>query len=354
MSNMRRIFLSFLRSIAALLFLITVSTSADATSPDFVEVYHPAVHQAELSILDKDYATALAYYQQAFAKVPTPFARDYYNATVCAVLENNNKQAFEYLEKMVLLGVSLPYLEQQEVLEPLQETRQWKKFKRKYPKRRREFRQSANLDLRADLDELYARDQYFRQAAGGLKVYGDTLRKIERANVQKLLSWINEYGYPGEALIGVADTLEEVPRFSIVIQRQTKYRGGYDFTDILTTAVHEGKMDPQAAAYLMDIQAGRNNHKAKALIKVDCNKPDDCIDNEQYFEESLTPEEREQIDERRLKLGLEPLADYKKKVMFSLEDDRFKMNYSWSVVTYKVPSKEAAEALVERFVVAEL
>ncbi|MCC9136425.1 hypothetical protein ACFSKU_06195 [Pontibacter silvestris] len=351
---MRRIFLSFLRSIAVLLFLLSISVNASAADPDYVEVYHPVIHQAEASILNKDYTTALAYYQQAFALVPVPFARDYYNAAVCAVLVNDAKQAFDYLEKLVLSGVSLAYLEQQEVFEPLHETRQWKKFKRRYPKRRREFRHAANLDLRADLDELYARDQYFRQAEGGLKVHGDTIRKIEAANVQKLLGWINQYGYPGEALIGVADTLEEVPRFSIVIQRQTKFRGGYDFSDILTTAVHEGKLAPQAAAFLMDVQAGRNNYKAKALVKVDCYKTEDCIDADQYFQESLSQKEREQIDELRLKLGLEPLTDYKRKVMYSLEDDRFKMNYAWSVATYKVPSKEAAEVLVEKLVVAEL
>jgi hypothetical protein len=324
--------------------------------PDYTEVYHPFVDVAELNILNGAYEDALTAYKQAFASVPAPFARDYYNAAVCATQLNDEKQAFHYLEQLVLKGVSLPYLERQEVFDTLQTSGQWKKFARKYPKLRDQYEQTVDRDLRADLDELYARDLYFRNAKGGLRVHGDTIRKIEEANLQNLLAHISERGYPGEGLIGVADTLEQLPRFSIVIQRQTKSRKGYDFTDILTTAVKEGRIAPQPAAYLLDQQAGRNIYGSRAFSKVTCvgcKEEQEPEKTENLLVEKASEKQLERVDERREKLGLEPLAHYRKKVQYNEADKRFRLGYTWSVKNYIVPSSEAARVMMDRLTTAE-
>ncbi|WP_345157023.1 hypothetical protein [Pontibacter saemangeumensis] len=321
--------------------------------PDYAEVYHPLINVAELNIVRGEYADALSAYKQAFASVPTPFARDYYNAAVSAVQLQDEKQAFGYLEQLVLKGVSLPYLERQQVFDSLRTTKAWKKFERQYPKNRSKFEETLNKELRADLDELYARDAYFRLAEGGLRVHGDTIRKIETANVENLLAWIEEYGYPGEQLIGVADTLEQLPRFSIVIQRQTKARKGYDFTEILTKAVKEGRLAPQPVAYLLDQQAGKGLYGSKAFVTVNCTRCKEQEKPQRYLVEKMSEEELERINKRRAPLGLEPLDDYKKKVLFGLGNNVFKLNYDWSVVEYKVPSREAASVLLEGLTAAE-
>ncbi len=327
---------------------------------DYVKDYHPRINKAEIMVMAQDYAGALDLYQNAFAAVPRGFARDYYNAAVCATLTENEKQAINYLEKLVETGVSLEYLESQEVFAPLQEYKGWKKFVRKYPKRRKAFREKTNLDLRADLDELWARDQFFRQAKGGLRVHGDTIKKIEADNVKKLLAWISQHGYPGEKLIGVADTIEQLPRFSIVIQRQTVARNGFDFTPVLTKAVHEGKLDPHAAAYLMDQQQGRNLYRSKVLAKVNCNNPKECADDEElgdlsnrYLTQKISEEDEAKANELRAALGLEPVADYREKMRYAMQDPRFKLGYDWAVTNYRVPSKEAAKVLVESMAAIE-
>lgn len=327
---------------------------------DYVKAYHPHINKAERLVMAQDYSGALELYQKAFAAVPRAFARDYYNAAVCATLTGNEKQGINYLEKLVETGVSLEYLEEQEVFAPLREHKGWKKFVRKYPKRRKAFRESSDLDLRADLDELWARDQFFRQAKGGLRVHADTIKKIEADNVKKLLAWISQHGYPGEQLIGVADTLEQLPRFSIVIQRQTAARNGFDFTPVLTKAVHEGKLDPHAAAYLMDQQQGKNLYRSKVLAKVNCNKPKDCEDDKEladisnrYLTQKISEAEEQQANELRASLGLESVADYREKMRYAMQDPRFKLGYDWAVVNYRVPSKEAAKVLVESMAVVE-
>ncbi|MCJ8164769.1 hypothetical protein MKJ04_07930 [Pontibacter sp. E15-1] len=334
-------------------FLILFALAARAEGPDYTLAYHPVVQEAEAGILAGDYAQALDTYRKAFAAVPLPFAKDYYNAAVCAWKLNDTKQTLDYLEQLVLKGVSLPYLERQQVFDSLRTTRKWKKFVRRYPKRRRKFEESLNKELRADLDELYARDQYFREAAGGWRVHGDTIRKIEAANVAHLLAWTEQYGYPGENLIGVADTLEQLPRFSIVIQRQTKARKGYDFTALLTKAVQEGRMAPQPVAYLLDQQAGRNMYGSKAFVKVSCSK---CPEDEQqprFMVEKMSDSDVDRINENRKALGLEPLEEYKKKVLFGLQQEEFRLAYDWSVKQYVVPSREAANILMEGLTSAE-
>ncbi len=333
------------------------SSPGALAAPDYITEYHPAIHQAELSITDQDYAAALNAYQYAFAAVPTAFARDYYNAALCALLLNDEKQTYHYLAKLVEKGVSLDYLQRQPLLDSLADTRSWKKFKRKYKKQRRAYQRRVNLDLRADLDELYARDQYFRRAPGGLRVYGDTLRKIETANVQQLLTWVAQYGYPGEDLIGVADTLEQLPRFTIVIQRQTKARNGYDFFPVLRKAVQQGLLAPQAAAYLLEQQAGSSVYGTKAFLRINCNACQNDKDKPEHLGrlliENRSEAELERIDAQRAALGLEPLDAYREKVRYSRKDERFKLGYNWSVAEYYVPSSEAASVLMEKLVLPD-
>lgn len=319
----------------------------DQQPPDYIAVYHPVINQAELRIVDGRYDEALAAYKQAFASVPSAFARDYYNAAVTALLLQDRKETFNYLEKLVAKGVSLNYLERQPVFDSLQSTRHWRKFARKYTKRRRKYDEGFNQELRANLDELYARDQYFRQAKGGWRVHGDTIKKIEVANTAKLLGWIDAYGYPGEDQIGVADTLEQLPRFSIVIERQTQARKGHDFTEVLTQAVRQGRIAPQPVAYLLDQQAGRSKYGSRAFIKIDCDK---CAESDkvgQYLTGKTDEETRQRINMKRLELGMEPLDEYRLKILHGTTDKRFKLSYTWSVANFVVPSKEAAKVILE-------
>ncbi|WP_161889076.1 hypothetical protein [Pontibacter russatus] len=323
-------------------------------TPDYTEVYHPIINVAELNIVRGEYDEALTAYEQAFVSVPSAFARDYYNAAVSAVQLQDEEQAVGYLEQLVLKGVSLEYLERQQVFDSLRMTKEWRKLERRYPKLRSKFEETLNKELRADLDELYARDAYFRMSEGGLRAHGDTIREIENANVENLLAWIEEYGYPGENLIGVADTLEQLPRFSIVIQRQTKARKGYDFKDILTKAVQEGRMAPQPVAYLLDQQAGDNLYGSRAFVTVKCTS---CKEEDEkprrYLVKEMSEAKQAGIDKRRTPLGLEPLEDYRTKVLFGLRNPAFRLNYDWSVVEYKVPSKEAASVLLENLTAAD-
>lgn len=335
---------------------VKTGTDASSSTIDYTQSYHPVVQEAELQVVEQNYADALRLYRQAFAAVPEPFAIDIYNAAVCAMLAEDQKQVMTYLNRLALKGVSIDYIEKQEVFSPLQATKDWAKFEKSYAKNRAKFRRRANLDLRADLDELYARDQFFRQAKGGLRVHGDTIRKIEDNNVAFLLETIKEHGYPGEDLIGVADTLEQLPRFSIVIQRQTKARNGYNFEPILKEAVQQGRIRPEVAAYLLE-QQGYGTFKSRVFVTVDCNNPKNCEGagvEGKYFRDKLTQSQLDALNKSRSELGLSSFPDYRKKVLYNAKDKRFKLSNYWSITNYVVPSKEAVSALTQGRVIAEM
>ncbi|MER2998074.1 hypothetical protein [Pontibacter populi] len=339
--------------------LLVQQASAEKKDADYIKAYYPVIYEAEMLVLNKEYSAALDKYAAAFKAVPEPFARDYYNAAVCATLSENYKHTFTYLEELALKGVKLSYLEKQEVFKPLHESKEWEKLQKKYPKYRKKFKRRANLDVRADLDELYARDRYFRFAEGGLRVYADTLRKIENDNVDNLLRAIQKHGYPGEKLIGVGDTIEQLPRFSIVIQRQTTAKKGFDFSEILKEAVQNGRLSPQAAAYLMETQKGTRYYKTRALVRVACTNKKDCEGDKKlkalnkYLVEDLSKKEEKTVNDLRAEIGLEPVDDYRRKVLYSLSDNRFKLGYKWSVTNFIVPGRDAAEELTRGLVLAE-
>ena len=86
------------RTYLLLLLLLFSGAGIQATAADYVKVYYPQINKAELLIVQQDYAGALETYQEAFAAVPRPFARDHYNAAVCAMLTDDEKRAIHYLE----------------------------------------------------------------------------------------------------------------------------------------------------------------------------------------------------------------------------------------------------------------
>ena len=113
-------------------------------------------------------------------------------------------------------------------------------------------------------------------------------------------------------------------------------------------------MAPQPAAYLLDQQAGDNLYGSRAFVTVKCTS---CKEEEEKPQRYLVKEMSEArlagIDKRRTPLGLEPLEDYWTKVLFGLENKAFRLHYDWSVVEYKVPSREAASVLLENLTAAD-
>lgn len=231
---------------------------------DFTRIYHPIINEAELAIVDTNYFEALDSYKEAFANVKHPFAKDYYNAAICASMVGKLSLTFEYLEKIVEKGYPSDSLRKDVFFHYVADTcKRWNDFE----KQMRLVKPNFNTELRDTLNKLYAlttksvhtplsedlreyfrnnmkakeiiinkKDTIIRKTNVGdslyffgnlphhLKIQQDSLRKIndkKYADVSRLVSQsltklIDNYDFPDENMIGLSGFDYKIlsPKFS--------------------------------------------------------------------------------------------------------------------------------------------
>lgn len=116
--------------------------------------YYKHCNQAELKIIDSSFAEALAIYQSSFKQFENNYGQDIHNACLCAILSKQNDIAEELLEKMVFKGYTIDYFKSN-TYERFKKTKEWKSFKKNYPKLREEFMKSFNYDLKTEIEKMY-------------------------------------------------------------------------------------------------------------------------------------------------------------------------------------------------------
>ncbi len=135
-----------------LLLLLYFYSSTSYAQTDFTRIYHPIINEAELAIVDTNYHEALAFYNEAFANVEKPFAKDYYNAAVCATLVGKMPVVFDFLEKIVAKGYLVENFRKDFFFKNVTDTcKQWANFE----KQARLIKPQINTELRDSLQKMY-------------------------------------------------------------------------------------------------------------------------------------------------------------------------------------------------------
>ena len=120
---------------------------------DFTRIYHPIINEAELAIVDTNYYEALDFYKEAFANVKKPFAKDYYNAAICAAMSGKLSLTFDYLEKIVEKGYPADSLRKDVFFHYVADTcKRWNNFE----KQMRLVKPEINWAIRDSLKSYYA------------------------------------------------------------------------------------------------------------------------------------------------------------------------------------------------------
>ncbi|RFS17516.1 hypothetical protein [Emticicia sp. C21] len=135
-----------------LLLLLFFYSSISYAQTDFTRIYHPIINEAELAIVDTNYHEALAFYNEAFANVEKPFAKDYYNAAVCATIIGKMPIAFDFLEKIVAKGYLVENFRKDFFFKNVADTcKQWASFE----KQAKLIKPQINIQLRDSLQKMY-------------------------------------------------------------------------------------------------------------------------------------------------------------------------------------------------------
>lgn len=385
---------------------------------DFTRIYHPIINSAELAIVDTNYYEALDYYKAAFDNVKKPFAKDYYNAAICAAMVGKMNTVFDYLEKIVEKGYPSDSLRKDAFFKYVADTcKVWKKFENQMrlvkPSINRELRDSIKAyhalitqepytPLTAELRTFYK--EYTKKLQDSVMVkdrktgkkevftqvifpdsltyfYGkmpeklikqlDSLRKINdlktsnnmRLAVHKALNFIDIYGFPDESLIGLPEFNTKHSRvFRFNIYRQNDYpildrnlavsilggslfTYGKDLTPMLIQAIRDGKIPPHQINRVGNAALETNNSNAEKTpnfysmgnVKVLQYRLDENLncenrllqgkdDKKFWKKEQLSLYSEAEINEKRLDIGLETLADAYKKAFFKAHPRVFIIN----------------------------
>ena len=296
-----------------------------ASQVDYTKTYYPVIHQADLKIVDGDYTKALSFYQKGFKESQGGFSVDFLNAAVCAVKTGNDKIAFKYLDSLIGKGVRKDFLETFVGLGPLRKNKRWGKYISQYDEKLKTLVGKRNDYVNRQITVMEDRDQEFRQKEGSYDVYGDTIEKIDKENVDIYIALIKKYGFPNENMLGVSRPASNIPGNIVLhhhcqamsIKRETVK---YDFTNDFINAVRKGQLEPHQMAFLIALQ-GKD---ALQLGGLGLTQLESNGTTSKLLRDKLQAGEEEKMNVKRFALGLELLDQYYIKSVYKLKNEAAK------------------------------
>ncbi len=298
--------------------------------PDSLKAYYESVNRAELSIVEANYAEAIALYDRAFQMKDFPYCRDIYNQAVCAVLVEDYSMAAANLENLCKYGYELDSLLAKPVFDPLFSSPMGEDL----VKTCAGSGQGFDHNLRQVYDSLLVVDQLFRIKEGSYAVYGDTIAALDESNATFLVNLIESDGFPTEEKVGTYLEFDYESFRMIVFHNNVGSRSGirYDFTEILYEAVETGELDVRVGIQLIVGSTGMDDFgfEFSGLVQhgleenFQKGKVDTTLSAWGFY--SIEPDMEREIDERRAKMGLCSLDDFRAKTIYGMKDPRFNID----------------------------
>jgi hypothetical protein len=341
------------------LVLCSITFFSSAQEVNFVKAYYPSINKAEMYVVEGNYKDAFDNYQQAFAAVPRGFMKDYFNAAVCATYLGDASNTYKYLLEVASKGISLDFIKSETAFMGIQQDANWREFEKQYLAKKREFDQKINKNVKDKLTKIVERDQWFR--VRDAQAFADTIKKVDSQNASELDYIFDRYGFPDENMIGCGEggmPIIQYP-FYTVIRRQTPENQTVNFSNYLLTAIRQGKISPHSATHIMATINGNDVFFARHVFKIMTDeslamqdKPFAPKLNKWVFRQ-IDKEDEQRINELRLQNGMETLADYRKKILFSMNDNRFLFPYRSYIGIWSVNDANIAADYLEGTVVLE-
>lgn len=330
-----------------------------AQHPNYLTVYQPYINEAELAIIDGNYLMAIEAYEKAFEGDRRGFMKDYFNAAVCATYSGNADKTYFYLLKVASKGISLDFVKNEVAFMGIQRDSLWRDFELKYLEEKRKFDAHVDTSLQDLLTRLMNRDAWFREK--NAVTFADTIAVIDAENALVLEKVIEEKGFPGEDEIGCGENGMPVIQFPFytLMRRQAGDNQTVNFSNQLIKAAQQGKILPHFATHIMATLNANDVFFSRYLFKIVADDTpafqDKPFSNKlnKWVYVAIDKEQEQTINELRLSNGMETLADYRKKILFSLNDHRFLFPYRSLAGMWYVTDPETAEIYLEGTVLAE-
>lgn len=245
--------------------------------------YYELTNEAENNILSNDLITANTLYKKAFKKFKQPHAKDLQNSMTVALKTNNLETAYSNYQALKCLGKNF---DNDFVTNNFKNTEKYKTIP---------CQNIIDLNYKKSLDSLFKMDQYYRKLSGGnYKAYKKELTKSDSITSTKLLKLIQKKGFPNEYNIGL-DMKSEVyfHDFYFIIWHQLATNlyspQQVNFSNEMIKALNDGKIRPDIAGSLLDLNNGRTDYSYFSIYQfIKNDKSTDCC----YVSSAFLPEKR--------------------------------------------------------------
>lgn len=148
-------------------------------------------------------------------------------------------------------------------------------------------RVNFNYNYKNQIDSMFEVDQKART-----EYDGDKMREVDSLNMLTLLQGIEEYGYPGESIIGHASAFNAF----IMLLHMDRDKNNEILKPILDKAYDSGQLGPRGYAWIIDRRRAWGSEKLEPYYY--------HMPSEKY--DSFSKEQRQEIDRRRDSIGLGP------------------------------------------------
>jgi len=316
-----------------ILILSLLSVEGYAQS-NYIE-YHKKARFIDSLIIDSCYKEAILSYNKLFSNYDFIFAEDCFRAIQTATYIKDTINAFQFLDKGIKQGITMQRILKDSVLIDLKKYhKSWSNFEKKYCNLRETYLASINSELRLNINKLYNLDQKYRDKHElhpwnflWRPLIWNKWKKITKSIVEnELIPLIEQYGFPGEKLIGLDeasfhnkqknDAINSYYAFIILIHYYSIPRPS-SLNSILLREIKKGNISPKQYASIIDFQAQWGKKKYYKGLHY----------NEWHKSKNI--KDLPKINANRIAIGLESLDEKKRKFERALKacDERKKGNY---------------------------
>lgn len=326
--------------------------------------YYETVNSAEDKIVTNELDSADFYYQKAFEIFKKPHVNDLYNHMKVLLKKKNYESAFKHYQSLDCMKYKF---EDNFLSTNFPNSEQYKKLKCK---------DNFDDNYRKELDSLFKIDQHYRKISGGnYAKYKKEITKNDSIASTKLLNLIQKKEFPNEYNLGLNSAdLVFFQNFYYIIWHQLATNlyspQVVNFSDEIIIALNKGKITPENAAFLLDLNNGTQNYSSRHFDILQFLKNGDNPERphdkaEEMFEKAdccyvhqwFYPEKRgekgnalvKDIDGRRKRIGMSTLDQSLRKKVFLLTNKEYKMGHA-SLVGMNFQKDEDAENLKKHFI----
>lgn len=260
-----------MKHLLSIIFLFTLQYSS---AQNYLN-YYAQVNRAKLLAADANYQESALLYKKTFEAYDFVFARDCINAFEISSLTSLDSLTFYFIKSALKSGVTVSYFLKNPTLASFRSTQYWNEVAKDSATFRNEYESSIDIELRDEINQMFREDQEIRE-----KYYhwsnllfrpmiGNKWRKLNQAQVIRIVEITQKQGFPGERLIGI-----DLPKYHekisanqfsagmpIIIFVHHYSQPNASFDSLLQAEVFNGNLYNEHFATICDFEAAFGKNK---------------------------------------------------------------------------------------------